>query len=81
MSGWAEDGSGPSRIGCLGADRGLMEILPPGLVDYIILWVIMMAWIMYIVMAALLAGLNPSFSSTFRYISPRNKGRCVTSIM
>jgi hypothetical protein len=34
---------------------GLMEILPPGLVDYIILWVIMMAWIMYIVMAALLA--------------------------
>lgn len=34
---------------------GLMEILPPSLVDYIILWVIMMAWIMYIVMAALLA--------------------------
>jgi hypothetical protein len=35
--------------------EGLREILPPGLVDYIILWLIMMAWIMYIVMAALLS--------------------------
>jgi hypothetical protein len=31
------------------------EILPPGLVDYIILWIIMTAWIMYLVMAALLS--------------------------
>jgi hypothetical protein len=37
-----------------GLIKGLAEILPPGLVDYIILWIIMMAWIMYIVMAALL---------------------------
>jgi hypothetical protein len=29
--------------------------LPPGLVDYIILWLIMAAWIMYIVMSALLS--------------------------
>jgi hypothetical protein len=38
-----------------GLIEGLAEILPPGLVDYIILWIIMMAWIMYIVMAALLS--------------------------
>jgi hypothetical protein len=38
-----------------GLAEGFREILPPGLVDYIILWLIMMAWIMYIVMAALLA--------------------------
>jgi hypothetical protein len=30
-------------------------LLPPGLVDYIILWLIMAAWIMYIVMSALLS--------------------------
>jgi hypothetical protein len=35
--------------------EGFREMLPPGLVDYIILWLIMAAWIMYIVMSALLS--------------------------
>jgi hypothetical protein len=38
-----------------GLVEGFRGMLPPGLVDYIILWLIMMAWIMYIVMSALLS--------------------------
>jgi len=38
-----------------GLIEGFREMLPPGLVDYIILWLIMTAWIMYIVMSALLS--------------------------